>query len=462
MIKAVVGAGGKTTLIRRLAQRYLAEGQKVFVTTSTHMLIEEDTLLSDDADEIIRELEEKRYVMAGVRENQKIRALSVETYYKVCQRADVVLIEADGSKHMPIKFPAPHEPVIYDNVDEIIVVCGLHAMGQKACNVAQRLELVKECLKIEDDTRIDAVHIQKLVEKGYVKPLREKYSEKTITIEPNHDDSLYQRAVASLLKAQMDVSLIREEWFMPQPHLIICGGGHISCDLVKIASCLDFHIKVIDEREEFATAERFPLADEVICDTFDHLEQYLEPQGYYVVVTRGHKDDFQCVKTILSHSYEYLGMIGSKRKVKKTFEDLQREGATQEQIQTIHAPIGLDIKAITPAEIAVSILAEIISEKNGKQSASASRELLEVQGHGTLCVIIEKTGSSPRGVGSMMFVSEEKIIGSIGGGRIEFVAIEEAKKHPKAMVRRYELNNRESENLGMICGGSNTVLFLPI
>ena len=462
MIQAFVGAGGKTSLIQKYTRAYRAQGKKVFVTTSTHMFIEKDTLLTDDAHEIIRTLEEKGYAMAGIQEGQKITALSRETYLQVCEKADVVLIEADGSKHMPIKFPNENEPVIYDNMEEIIVVCGLQALGKKAKDAAHRLELVKARLGIGDDTVIDANHIQKLVRKGYVEPLKEKYPEKTIKMKANHDDSLYQKAVAALLEADMDVSLIREEWFSTQPNLVICGGGHVSCELVKMASCLDFHIKVLDDREEFANRERFPLADEVICDTFDHLEKHLEPNGYYCVVTRGHKDDFVCVKTILQHPYQYLGMIGSKLKVQKTFENLRQGGIAEEKIKTIFAPIGLPIKAVTPGEIAVSILAQIIQEKNGKQVSSVSRELLEVKEEGTLCIIIEKTGSSPRGVGSMMFVGENQIIDSIGGGAVEFAVIEEAKKRPQAMIKEYHLNNEDGGKLGMICGGSNKVLFLPI
>lgn len=462
MIKAIVGAGGKTSLIKECVKEYRQMGLSVFVTTSTHMFIEEDTLLTDDAELIIKKLREKGYAMAGIPEGQKIRALSYETYEQVCKVADVVLVEADGSKHLPIKFPKEGEPVIYDNVEEIVVVCGLHAIGKPVCQVAHRLELVKECLKITDDTLITAAHIQRVVKEGYVGPLRACYKEKTITIHPSGVDGLYQRAVAKLLEAEMDVNLIKEEWFLPQPSLVVCGAGHVSRDLVKMASCLDFRIKVIDDRPEFANRERFPEADEVICAGFEHLEDYLEPNAYYVVVTRGHKDDFECVKTILSHSYQYLGMIGSKKKVAKTFENLREAGITEEKISSVFAPIGLDIKAVTPAEIGVSILAQIILEKNKKQSSWASRTLLETDKSGTLCIIIEKTGSSPRGVGSMMFVTESEIIDSIGGGAIEFSAIEDARTCDHVMVKEYALDNEKSRALGMICGGSNKVLFIPI
>ena len=218
----------------------------------------------------------------------------------------------------------------------------------------------------------------------------------------------------------------------------------------------------MDDREEFANRERFPDAHEVICAGFDQLDKYLRPNACCVVVTRGHRDDLLCVQTILRQPFRYLGMIGSRMKVEKTFENLRSAGATQAQLDAIHAPIGLRIGAVTPAEIAVSILAEIIQEKNRTHIASASRELLELQQRGMLCIIIEKTGSSPRGVGSMMFVGQDETIGSIGGGAVEFAAIEDARSHPQAAIRQYHLNNRDSARLGMICGGSNKVLFVPV
>lgn len=462
MIRAVVGAGGKTGLIKSLARQYRQSGKKVFVTTSTHMFAEKDTLLTDDADLIIRQLEENGYAMAGVCVGEKIGTLSEKTYLEVCAHADEVLIEADGSKHMAVKFPAAHEPVIYDNVEEICVVCGLHALHKTVSEAAHRPELVKQCLGIDDDMPLLAEQIQKLVRKGYVEPLKEKYPEKEIKIHAAHNGSLYQRALAGLLAADMDVSVLREEWFAQRPKLVICGGGHVSAEVAKIAACLDFSIKIIDDRPEFASKERFPMADEVICDSFDKLDRHVVPGAYYIVVTRGHKADHECVRTILSSSYQYLGMIGSKLKVAKTFENLRLEGISEEQIGTIHAPIGLKIKAVTPAEIAVSILAEIILEKNSRFTASASWELLESKESGVLCIITGKTGSSPRGVGSMMFVGNDKVIDSIGGGVIELAVLEDAKSIDRAVSKTYRLDNETSEKLGMICGGTNTVLFIPV
>ncbi len=175
MIRAFVGAGGKTTLIHKQAAQFRAEGKRVFVTTSTHMFMEPDTVLSDDPEVILGELNRTGYVMAGIPEGEKIRSLSPGTYKKVCAHADVVLIEADGSNRKPIKFPNSTEPVLYDNVEEIVVVCGLQALGRPLMEAAHRPELVKACLGAEDDTVITLEHIAVLVREGYLRPLGENY-----------------------------------------------------------------------------------------------------------------------------------------------------------------------------------------------------------------------------------------------------------------------------------------------
>ena len=175
MIRAFVGAGGKTTLIHEQAAQFRAEGKRVFVTTSTHMFMEPDTVLSDDPEVILGELNRTGYVMAGIPEGEKIRSLSPGTYKKVCAHADVVLIEADGSNRKPIKFPNSTEPVLYDNVEEIVVVCGLQALGSPLMEAAHRPELVKACLGAEDDTLITLEHIAKLVMEGYLRPLQKEY-----------------------------------------------------------------------------------------------------------------------------------------------------------------------------------------------------------------------------------------------------------------------------------------------
>lgn len=462
MIIAVVGSGGKTTLIKQMTDQFRCQGKSVFVTTTTHMFAEPDTLLTDDAEKIIARLQDKGYAMAGLPEEEKIRALPRETYEAVCAHADVVLVEADGSRQLPLKYPNDSEPVIPENADEITVVCGLNAIGQKAKDVCHRLDLVKTCLGIEDETVIAPDHIQKLVTEGYLKPLRAEYPNVKITLRAHHDGTLYQRVIAALLELEQDVSLIHKEWFSPQPKLFICGCGHVAKEVAKMAACLDFSVTVLDDRKDLANRDHFPTAETVICDSYNNLPKYLQPGAFYVVVTPDHKADLQCVSTILPTQYRYLGMIGSRKKVAATFQNLRNTGFAEEQIQTIFAPIGLPIGAVTPAEIAVSILAQVIQEKNKSHTASADRSLLEVKEPGVLCIITEKQGSAPRGVGSMMFVGEDTVLGSIGGGEPEYLVIRHAREKARFSVQELVLNKRSTNGLDMICGGAIKVMFIPV
>jgi xanthine dehydrogenase accessory factor len=371
-------------------------------------------------------------------------------------------VEADGSKGLPFKYPNDTEPVIPQNVHEILVVCGLHRIGQKAKDCCHRLELVKACLGIDEDTILTPVHVQKLVTEGYLNPLRKKYPDKKVSVVARHDGSLYQRTLAAMLQQEQDVSAIRQEWFCPQPRLIICGGGHVAKEVAAMAAHLDFQTRVIDDREDLMTAERFPTTEDVICDTYDNIENHLEPGACYVIVTPDHKADYRCVSAILSTDYAYLGMIGSKRKVAAAQEKLREDGFTEAQIGSIFAPIGLSIGAVTPAEIAISILAQVIQEKNKTHAASADRSLLEVREPGVLCIITHKQGSSPRGVGSMMFVGADQVLGSIGGGEAEYLAIDHARSTTEITTREYRLNNKRADGLDMVCGGTIKVLFVPV
>ena len=177
VVIAVVGSGGKTTRIHQLTEEYRKNNKKVLVTTTTHMYREKGCDLSGNADEIIEKLKNCGYCMAGLpAEDGKIKALSEDVYEEVCKYADIVLVEADGSKGKPVKFPAEHEPVIPKNVNEIHIVTGLRAIGKPVKEVCHRKELVKACLGISDDTILTEEHLQILVQKGYVEPLKKQYS----------------------------------------------------------------------------------------------------------------------------------------------------------------------------------------------------------------------------------------------------------------------------------------------
>ena len=147
--------------------------------------------------------------------------------------------------------------------------------------------------------------------------------------------------------------------------LHIFGGGHISLDLAWIAHRLGDEIIVVDDRKEFANRERFPMATQVRVQPFDAALKGINfgPHDDVVIVTRGHMHDLDILRQALKSSPRYVGMIGSSRKNRMIFDKLLEEGVTQERIDQVHAPIGLDIQAETPAEIAVSIVAELIQER---------------------------------------------------------------------------------------------------
>ena len=149
----------------------------------------------------------------------------------------------------------------------------------------------------------------------------------------------------------------------PAPKLVIAGAGHLGKALAELAVRLGFAISVIDDRADYANAERFPSPIEpVVGDIAQTLCGWLiDANTYVVVVTRGHQHDEQALGAVLSSSAKYLGMVGSKRKIQVIYDDLRQAGATDAQLERVHAPIGLPISALTPEEIAVSIAAELIS-----------------------------------------------------------------------------------------------------
>lgn len=255
------------------------------------------------------------------------------------------------------------------------------------------------------------------------------------------------------------------EIFCKSPRLIILGGGHVSCPTAKIGKMLGFHVTVMDDREEFLTGERFPGTDHLIKGSFEELSSKIPvyENAYYVVVTRGHKGDSTCARQILRRPYVYFGMIGSRTKVRITREKLLDEGFTEEQLDTIHAPIGLPIGGQLPEEIAVSIMAEIVKEKNCRKTSFVDEKIAEeiLKGNrGVMMTIVKKSGSSPRGTGSRMFLDDRgNSFGSIGGGSVEFEAMKHAAAVKGSEVQKYDLSVNDDRNLGMICGGRVEVLF---
>jgi xanthine dehydrogenase accessory factor len=160
------------------------------------------------------------------------------------------------------------------------------------------------------------------------------------------------------------------EPILPQPLAYIFGGGHISMALAKSASAAGFGIVVIDDREQFANQDRFPMAQELFTSyeaAFDQIQP--NASSYLVIVTRGHRDDMRVLAWAARTAARYVGMIGSKRKVLSVYQALEKEGYTPEEFSRVYAPMGLEIGALSPEEIAISITAELVAVRRNAQSA---------------------------------------------------------------------------------------------
>jgi xanthine dehydrogenase accessory factor len=161
------------------------------------------------------------------------------------------------------------------------------------------------------------------------------------------------------------------EPILPQPMLYLFGGGHVSMAVAKAASAAGFAVGVVDDREAFANTERFPMALEVHT-SYEEAFARLHPNAatYLLIVTRGHKEDMRVLAWAVRTEARYVGMIGSKRKVLSVYKALESEGCKPEEFERVFAPMGLEIGALSPEEIAVSIVAELIAVRRNAQSAA--------------------------------------------------------------------------------------------
>jgi xanthine dehydrogenase accessory factor len=281
------------------------------------------------------------------------------------------------------------------------------------------------------------------------------------------------RMGSALTVLTADGSRIFRETIEQPPKLVLCGGGHISLPLARLGDMLGFRITVIDEREEFANKGRFPMAKEIVRAPFDEALTGLQAgkNTYYVIITRGHAYDRVCLEHILSREYAYVGMIGSAGKVRIVKEALLQKGFPIETLDTVRAPIGLQIGAETPEEIAVCIAAELIQTKNSRSQShifdQAITDALEsADGPAAFVTVFQKKGSAPREQGTRMLVfGDGSQIGTVGGGSAEKEARELAVKairEGRCGLYRCCMTNTDAEKEGLICGGVIEVFIEPI
>lgn len=264
--------------------------------------------------------------------------------------------------------------------------------------------------------------------------------------------------------------------------LVICGGGHVSMPIIRIGLMLGFSVTVLEDRPKFADNARREGATRVICDTFENaLEQIKgDEDTYFVIVTRGHRYDQICLQNIVKKKHAYIGMMGSKRRVIRVKEAIIENGGDAGIVNRVHTPIGLNIGAETPEEIAVAVMGEIIQTKNSrKRNGGYPEELLEkitgappeggdgkedVRDCRALATIIARRGSAPRAVGTkMLILSDGNTVGTIGGGCAEAAVQGEAIRmirsgRTQPELYHVDMSGADAEEEGMACGGEIDVL----
>lgn len=268
--------------------------------------------------------------------------------------------------------------------------------------------------------------------------------------------------------------------YMPPERLILLGGGHIAMPVCEFAAKTGFEVVVVDDRPKFANTRRFPDASNVICDSFSSAIHNLSitQNDYVAVITRGHKEDETCIKALQKGTWPaYVGLIGSKRRVKSLKEKLISEGASASLLEDIHTPIGLSIGAETPEEIAISILSELIQVKRGQTPSRKKtdcalsydtigffEQICSLTTPYAIVTITSTKGSTPRKAGSIMVVDQlANTIGSIGGGCSESHVITEARHMIGSgtyKLMTIELTSDFEEEDGMVCGGTMEVLII--
>ena len=261
------------------------------------------------------------------------------------------------------------------------------------------------------------------------------------------------------------------------PKMIICGAGHVSMPIICMGKMLGFMVTVIEDRPKFADHARAAGADQVLCEPFaDGLSKIRgDSDSWFIIVTRGHRYDTECLEAILQKPYAYVGMMGSRRRVAIVKDQLEAKGVCREALDGVHTPIGLKIGAETPEEIAVSVMAEIIQVKNAGFGKDGKAERCRTGGYSTelldavldpddsrekvLATIISRKGSAPRSVGTKMLIrADGTTVDTIGGGCIESEVIRKALLMMRAEDEGFRLCTVDmtadaAEDEGMVCGG---------
>ena len=259
-----------------------------------------------------------------------------------------------------------------------------------------------------------------------------------------------------------------------EKQIVICGGGHVSIPVITLGVMMGCEVTVLEDRPLFADNARRAGATKVICAPFEEgLEQVKgNADTYFVIVTRGHRYDQICLEKIARKEHAYIGMIGSRRRTTLVKQILAEKGIDKNVLDSVYTPIGLDIGAETPVEIAVAIMAEIIEVKNKKKrTCGYTKEIMQAvlnpesgSESKVMATIVKRKGSAPQGVGIKMLVLRSgTCIGTIGGGCMEANIMQKALlmasgNGPEAVICKVDMTGADAEEEGMVCGGVVSVL----
>ena len=296
-----------------------------------------------------------------------------------------------------------------------------------------------------------------------------------------HADSEVSESAADIL-AMPPQMLFREKLGHPK-HLVVCGAGYVGQGVIRLGRFLGWRVTAIDDRIDFCRLAEKAGADETIADDFTAALRSeaisYDLDTYFVVVTRGHRFDRECLLEIMKHETGYVGMMGSRARSARMKQTLLEEGIPEEMQQRLHAPIGLRIGAQTPEEIAISIVSEILAVRPDTARNQIPEDVLEGissggEGRQVLATIVSRRGSTPRQAGTRMLIRRDwTTAGTIGGGCMEAEVIREAlqlmaesglehstaERCPyKAEIFQVDLTGRTGAQADMLCGGAMDVL----
>ncbi len=251
--------------------------------------------------------------------------------------------------------------------------------------------------------------------------------------------------------------------------LVVCGAGHVALSVIRLCVMLGFEVTVIEDRAEFAERARTAGAQRVLCSPFTEALDGIagDDSTAFVVMTREHAHDVECLRRILGKNYAYAGMMGSRSRAEQIRKQMAEEGFDALKVQELHMPIGLRIGSRTPEEIAVSVAAELISVMNaadpGELFPSGMAEELAARTRGVLAMIVEKNGEAPRDPGTKMLVRDDgSFLGTVGGGYAEAGILRTAGQMIREHCGESRLVRISMEKGAMYCGGEITVFLLPL